>query len=73
MKEQLIEKYTKPAYIGDGVYIHFDGYNFVLETLAQEPIHRISLEPEVIDHFLEYRDNCYREFEELLKKENEET
>ena len=36
------------AYLGDGVYASFDGWNIWLATRVQTPVHTICLEPEVI-------------------------
>ena len=35
------------TYLGDGVYVSFDGYQIWLDTRAQFPVNRIALEPEV--------------------------
>ena len=42
-------------YIGDGVYVANDGYNIILELTAQEPQHRIALEPVVFDALVAYQ------------------
>jgi hypothetical protein len=68
LRKFLIEKYKKPTYIGDSVYVHFDGYHFILETrngLPDDPINTIGLEPSVIEIFMQYRENCYKDFIEL--------
>lgn len=36
-------------YIGDGVYVEFDGYNVWLKTERDGRIHEIALEPPVFD------------------------
>jgi hypothetical protein len=72
-REQLIKKYSERAYIGDAVYIHFDGYHFILETSDGMGFeNRIGLEPEVIHNFLEYRKQCYSAFEDLVREEKGE-
>ena len=35
------------TYLGDGVYVSFDGYQIWLDTRMQEPVNRIALEPDV--------------------------
>ena len=35
------------VYIGDGVYVHFDGYHFWLYTEREDGVHTIALEPAV--------------------------
>lgn len=42
-------------YLGDGVYASFDGFQFWLDTRAQEPVQRIALEPDVCAAFEAYR------------------
>lgn len=72
-RQELIEHYRKKTYIGDSVYIHFDGYHFILEThngLPNDPSNRIALEPDVIRRLLSHRDKVYSDFKEL--KQNEE-
>ena len=39
-------------YIGDGVYVSFDGWHFWLRTLRRDAHHRVGLEPAVIAEFL---------------------
>ena len=71
-KDELIRKYAAKTYIGDSVYIHFDGYHFILETrngFPDDPSNTISIEPNVFYNLIEYRNNCYREFELLREKE----
>lgn len=42
------------TYLGDGVYVSFDGYQIWLDTRAQFPVNRIALEPEVYAALLRY-------------------
>lgn len=56
----------KKTYLGDSVYVHHDGYQFILEThngLPNDPSNTICLENEVIEAFLRYRDD----FERLVR------
>lgn len=64
---ELKEKYEKLMYIGDSVYIHFDGYHFILETINDDSgaSNRIAIEPYVFDMLIMYRDTCYREFQTI--------
>jgi len=41
-------------YLGDGVYVIFDGYQIWLETEREDGVHRIALEPEVYSRLAEY-------------------
>ena len=75
MKERqiLIKKYSEPTYLGDSVYVHFDGYHFILETrngYPDDPRNVIGLEPEVINKFMKHREELYKEFEKLRIKES---
>lgn len=48
-------------YIGDAVYIEFDGYHLVLTTEdGIQATNRICLEPQVYDAMLEYVKNIER-------------
>ncbi len=65
-RKEFIELMQKKQYIGDGVYIHFDGYHFILETSdGTHTTNRIGLEPEVITAFLKYRENLYKNHEKI--------
>ena len=44
-----------PEYIGDGVYAYFDGYHIILQLTAQDPVHRIALEPAVWKQLVKYQ------------------
>lgn len=50
-------------YLGDGVYASFDGYNVWLDTRAQEPVHRIALEPAVLAALNTYLTRLRQELE----------
>lgn len=47
-------------YLGDGVYVHFDGTYFVLETLLESGMQRICLEPDMIESLSKYADAIAR-------------
>jgi hypothetical protein len=72
-REALTERYSNKSYIGDSVYIHFDGYHFILEThngYCDDPRNRIALEPSVLTKLNEYKKSCYEDFEKLIEWEN---
>lgn len=74
-RKELIEHYRNKRYIGDSVYIHFDGYHFILEThngYQDDPRNRIALEPDVIKNLLDYREKVYSDFKTLLIQEKED-
>ena len=63
-REEFKQKYFEKTYIGDSVYIHFDGYHFILETIngyPDDPRNRIALEPDVLRKLLKYKDNVYED------------
>ena len=71
-REELISFYQTKTYIGDSVYVHFDGYHFILETIngyPDDPRNRIGLEPYVFDKLIQHRKNCYQDFEKLKETE----
>jgi hypothetical protein len=71
-REELIKKYTTPIYIGDAVYVWFDGFHFWLQTASDNPDYpsnKIGLEPAVFNNLNEYRTACYRDFEKLSELE----
>ncbi len=47
------------SYIGDGVYVHFDGYHIVLRTEREDGIHWIALEPAVLRDLIAYQKRIY--------------
>lgn len=42
------------TYLGDGVYVWFDGYQLWIETMREEGIHCIALESPVFDALIHY-------------------
>ena len=75
-RKELIEFYSAKRYIGDSVFIHFDGYHFILETnngYPDDPRNRIALEPYTIEALLMYREKVYSDFNALRAKEKNES
>lgn len=68
-RQDLIKNYESKTYLGDGLYVHFDGYHFVLSTQRENGEHWVGLEPPVIDALMNYRQRCYDDFKELEKSE----
>ena len=65
-REEFKQKYGREkTYLGDGLYIRFDGYHFVLSTLRDNGINWIGLEPPVFDALLRYRAEIYQEAENI--------
>ena len=48
-----------------GIYVHFDGYHFILSTERENGWHEIGLEPSVFDALLKYRKQVYEDAEKL--------
>ena len=47
-------KRPQEIYLGDGLYAWFDGYQFVLRAPREDGDHRVMLEPDVLQSFLQY-------------------
>lgn len=50
--EQLLKKYQEPHYLGDGLFVTFDGYQYRLFTDQDNEVY---LEPDVIHSFAKYQ------------------
>lgn len=51
-------------YIGDAVYVKFDGYHFVLTTEdGYSTTNKIAMEPQVVDEFYRYINDLKKELE----------
>lgn len=48
------------AYIGDGVYVSFDGYHLWITTQREDGEHRIALEPETFHRLVQAREHFIR-------------
>jgi len=73
-REELIKHFKQKTYIGDSVYIHFDGYHFVLEThngFSDDPSNIIALEPGLIEKIVKHQKYVYEQFEELREREDD--
>ena len=53
------EKYSKPIYLGDGLFAEFDGYHFILKTDRDDEVHWVGLEPLVFEALLAFREEVY--------------
>ena len=52
-------------YLGDGVYVEFDGYHVVLKANSRiSPTDTIYLDPSVIDALMDYIDDLIKEKDE---------
>jgi hypothetical protein len=57
--QEFKDKYSKEIYLGDGLYAHFDGYQFWLRAPREGGDHEVALEPPVFDELLKYRAQVY--------------
>lgn len=60
------------VYIGDSVYVHFDGYHIVLTTengYPDDPRNRICLEPSVYESLVEWVEALKLRIEAAAKAE----
>lgn len=60
-REDFVNKYSEKTYLGDGLYVHFDGYYFILSTERENGIHEVGLEPPVFNNLIAYRQQVYNE------------
>lgn len=58
-REEFKAKYSRETYLGDGLYAHFDGYQFWLRAPREGGDHEVALEPPVFDALLKYRAQVY--------------
>jgi len=62
-----MQERTDRAYIGDGVYVSFDGWNIWLETERDDQLHSIAIEPPVLEALNDYFVGIKRKYQ---RKEN---
>lgn len=46
------------TYLGDGLYVEFDGFGFTLRAPRAEGDHWVYLEPQVLQQFNEFVKSC---------------
>ena len=51
---------SKEEYLGDGLYVSFDGYMFTLRAPRLEGDHWVGLEPDVLHAFDQYREQILK-------------
>lgn len=65
-RKDFLQKYGRQkTYLGDGLYVQFDGYHFMLSTPREDGEHYVALDPYVFDALLAYREEVYKESENL--------
>ena len=56
MALEELKELSKSRYVGDGVYLSFDGFHINIAVNAHNN-HAVSLDPEVCDNLIEYIKN----------------
>ena len=51
---KLTESGVNEEYLGDGVYVVFDGYNISLDLRGQDQTTQIVMEPRVVDALMRF-------------------
>lgn len=65
-RKEFIQKYTnQKRYIGDGLYVNFDGFHFILSCERDGSTHWVGIEPTVFYALLNYRHEVYKEAENI--------
>ena len=64
-REDFKKKYSQKTYLGDGLYVHFDGYNFILSAERECGEHWVGLEPSVFNALIHFREIVYKEAESI--------
>ena len=59
-RDEFRKTYSQKHYIGDGAFVHFDGFHFILSTRREDGEHWIGLEPPVFEELLKYRKEVYQ-------------
>jgi hypothetical protein len=70
-REEFKKKYSQKTYIGDGLYVRFDGYHFILMTERENGWHWVGLEPPVFEEFIQYRKQVYQDAENIEKEDQQ--
>lgn len=56
-KDDLIVLAKQKRYLGDGLYVHFDGWHVVLTAPRESGDHYVALEPSVLENFDLYKED----------------
>lgn len=67
-KEELFHLIRKRTYLGDGLYVQFDGHEYELYASTHEGDQMVYLEPQVLSNFDAHRARCaalLKEFDEI--------
>lgn len=69
-REEFKDRFSKKEYLGDGLYVEFDGYHFILSAERENGWNWVGLEPHVFDALIRHRKLVYSEAEKI-ESENE--
>lgn len=69
-REEFKDRFSKKEYLGDGLYVQFDGYHFILSAERENGWNWIGLEPQVFDALIRHRKLVYSEAGKI-EKEND--
>lgn len=62
-KKDFIKKYTEKTYLGDGLFVSFDGFHIILSAERENGMDWVALEPCVFDQLVDYRKQLYKDHE----------
>lgn len=57
----------KETYLGDGLYVSFDGWQITLRAPREHGDHFVVLEPQVLERFFNYYDSLKERLNETQK------
>lgn len=59
--------YLEKWYLGDGLYVHFDGYHLILSSERENGVHWVGLDPSVFHNLISYQEKLYKYAEKIVK------
>jgi len=62
-REEFKKKWSKEFYLGDGIYVSYDGHNIKLTTGE----HSVWLNPEVLEAMKSYEESLRQSIRKLMK------
>ena len=68
-RKDFIAQYSKKSHLGDGLYVHFDGFHFILSAERENGWHWVGLEPPVFENLIKHRRQVYKDAENLTDEE----
>jgi hypothetical protein len=68
-RKDFIKMYSEKTHLGDGLYVQFDGYHFILSAKRENGWHWVGLEPPVFENLIRHRRQVYENAENLTDEE----